>query len=50
MCGGTRDMQPTHQNQPDPTQPTGLGWFLGLGRLGWITKKILIAGRVGFGS
>ena len=39
--------QPAKTN---PTQPTGLGWFLGLSGLGWITKKVLIVGRVGFGS
>ena len=36
--------------RPDPTQPAGLGWFLRLGGLGWITKKNFIAGQVGFGS
>ena len=39
-------------NQPaktDPTQPTGLDWFLGLDGLGWVTKKILTVGQVGFG-
>ena len=27
---------PTHQNQPDPTQPIRLGRFLGVGGLGWV--------------
>ena len=27
-------MQKTHR--PDPTQPGGLDWFLGLGGLGWV--------------
>ena len=29
---------------------TRLGWFLGLGRLGWVINFFLIAGKVGFGS
>ena len=33
---------PTHQHRPDTTQPTGLGWFLGLGGLGWVTKIFFI--------
>ena len=29
-------MQQTHH--PDPTQPNGLGWFLGVGGLAWFTN------------
>ena len=46
-----KGVQKTHRPaKPDPTQPAGLGRFLGLGGLGWITKKFFIVGRVGFGS
>ena len=45
-----RGVQKTHRPaKPDPTRPTGLGRFLRLGGLGWVTKKIIMAGRVGFG-
>ena len=37
-------------SQPDPTQLAGLGWFLGLGGFGWVTKFFLIVSRVGFVS
>ena len=30
-------VQPTHQNRPDLTQFVGLGQFLGLSGLGWVT-------------
>ena len=33
---GVCNEPPTHQNRPDPTQLGGLGWFLRVGRLGWI--------------
>ena len=44
---GRADNPLTCQNQPDPTQSTGLGWFLVIGGLGWVMKKILTAGWVG---
>ena len=31
-----RGVQKTRQTKPDPTQPAKLGWFLGLGGLGWV--------------
>ena len=40
----------THQTQPNPTRSAGLGRFLRLGRLGWVTKIFFMAGWVGFGS
>ena len=40
--------QPT--NLPKPTQPAGLGQFLRVDGLGWVTKFFLITGQVGFGS
>ena len=47
-------MQPTpdplKSTQPNLTHWVGLGWFLGLGELGWVTNLFLIVGRVGFGS
>ena len=46
----SRGVQPTRQNRPDPIQPVGLGQFLGLGGMGWVTKFFLIAGQVGFES
>ena len=44
----TKDVQKTHQPQPDPTQPVELGRFLGLGGLGY--EFFFIVDRVGFGS
>ena len=42
----TKDVQKTHQPQPDPTQPVELGRFLGLGGLGY--KNFLIKRRTKF--
>ena len=42
----SRVVWPTCQNRSNPTQPTGLGRFLQLGGLGWVTKFFLIAVRV----
>ena len=33
---------PTYQNLPNPTQPVGLGRYLGAGGLGWIDIKGLV--------
>ena len=49
-CVGCAKNPPTCQTRPNPTQPTGLGRFFRLGGLGWVTKKIFMAGWVGFGS
>ena len=45
---GVCNEPPTHQNRPDPTQLGGLGWFLRVGRLGWIMKFFLMVSQVGF--
>ena len=45
-----RGVWPTCQNRTNSTQLVGLGRFLGLGGLSWVTKFFLIAGRIEFGS
>ena len=42
-------VQLTCQNRPDPIQLVGLGQFLELGGLDYVTNIFLITGRVGFG-
>ena len=38
MNVSSRSVQPTYQNRSNPIQPAGLGKFLGLGGLSWVTK------------
>ena len=42
--GQIKGVQPTHQNQLEPTQSVGLGQFLGFSGFGWVTNFFFYSG------